>query len=1524
MNEKFKGGIVPLAVVSLFIFVAILTSFSLLRDRSSNNSSLTGAVINSQVASVPPAPTMHPGAGWAGPTPTPLPNGDGPAPIARFDAVPFQTLQSETGIGVVAFHINDIDRVEFAVEGGPWVAVKEMTLNPTTGIVEYWAKLATSDFSVDGSKEVRAVVHSKQGQSIVLQGNNLKMDADGIHSLYVNTNGRGTLTSNIRWADSVNGNDTTGNGTETNPFKTIVAAAADLTVDHGSSGGGSVYLKPGDYFWGLTTTERLPKINTDNNRWLTVQAAPGVDKNRVTISGSSSSGLDTKLVHLQNVRVNNTKIRTTGRVNAIWANNIIFMGGGPDNPKTLEYPLTPTEYSDGIFVTDSEFGYMKRATGSYALGRHLKVHHIWGDMFRGPRLLLDVTGSYLFDANPDIPGFSVGGLAPDVHRDLLQDIGPSKNVIIYGMKATDHISGQDFFFTCGPTTYCENENIAVVNYIADSTSQIPGKYGVTTRHMFLLNVVHTKRFLLTNHKDKFPTWPNTRFDYLSIKNSVFGSFGVAASLTFGSNNSDNWADNNHFIGDPARPANSGYNTPRGTNYTTGGSLSTLFTKYTTWDAPDNDFHPSASSVLRGTVRPYPVARLVPVDLEGTPIPGDGKAAIGSLQARATDTTPLPEPEPDPTDPNGEVGTFPSDDEITSPHQGTGVLSYLATNLPYNGPSQFTGRAFYVDPVNGLDTNDGSATRPWKTIKEVISSGKIQSKDKNGTPINPGAPVQPGDTIYLRSGYHGHISLTSYFNDSMTAIVAAPGQTPRVDFININSGKNWKIQGLKVTRGTTGTCPGNTLVSVSGSATRGPASKIEFIGNNVSTVDDASSFTENDWKNVCNGISLGEGQEMLVKDNLILNVRRGIGGISNDSKIINNRIHNFSQIGMVVKGSRILIDRNQITNAIYPNHRHHMDGIQAYGKGGASGLGCFCNNVTVTNNLFYANVDGPNRAFQGPVQLHGFGLFDGPYKDWFIANNVINIGNHRNGITAEQATGFVIINNTVVGGEEIGSSGKLTTTWIKVLGPNTIRNNFVSSKVSSQSVNDHNILIERVTDLDKYFADWRNRNFRLKAGSLAINAGSDVLAPTTDITGAARDTTPDIGAYELPGGAGLPVPLEPGVTPEPPITAVPPTTPPGLVVGPGDFGVGATIVTTDNVRVRKTPSGDRLGNQTRGSTGTIAEGPVVANGFTWWNVKFDKSPGGWSVENFLKVTGQPTQILGPITSPTPITPLPTVTPPTVTIPPTSPVVTTPVPTTPPSTSGGTVSGSTLGNGLLAHFKFDDNTNDAVDSNSGSPVGELAYIDGKIGKAASFYGTNTGVNLGSKTLSALGIGNQFSISVWANTTGGTGAQTIFGKGGTNTSAENASIEFELIGEGSKARLRVSNGVDFVAASGNGLSPGVWYHLVGTYGGTIGKVEMYVNGTKTGENTNVSVTAPNDSVAVAGVAIGKDGKKSGDNFRGSLDDLRVYNRVLTPSEIKDLYAGAVAAAEPETTSGSSYFANVLNSIGNALIRIFGLKAN
>lgn len=87
--------------------------------------------------------------------------------MARWDVVPYQTFDGDFNVGVVAFHINYIDRVEFSVNGGPWLPVYTMSMNSQINVVEYWATLRASDFT-DGPLELRAVAYPKVGIPRVL------------------------------------------------------------------------------------------------------------------------------------------------------------------------------------------------------------------------------------------------------------------------------------------------------------------------------------------------------------------------------------------------------------------------------------------------------------------------------------------------------------------------------------------------------------------------------------------------------------------------------------------------------------------------------------------------------------------------------------------------------------------------------------------------------------------------------------------------------------------------------------------------------------------------------------------------------------------------------------------------------------------------------------------------------------------------------------------------------------------------------------------------------------------------------------------------------------------------------------------------------------------------------------------------------------------------------------------------------------------------------------------------------------
>lgn len=150
------------------------------------------------------APVLEPGPGFRGPTSQPPAAGDASMlgydakAIARWDVVPYQTFDGVFEIGVVAFHMRGIDRVEFSVDGGDWEPVRNMTVNPRTQVEEYWVKLDASLFDDDGPVEVRAIIYPTVGIPRVLDG---EMDWEndylgpqwtGEHSMFLHANASGT------------------------------------------------------------------------------------------------------------------------------------------------------------------------------------------------------------------------------------------------------------------------------------------------------------------------------------------------------------------------------------------------------------------------------------------------------------------------------------------------------------------------------------------------------------------------------------------------------------------------------------------------------------------------------------------------------------------------------------------------------------------------------------------------------------------------------------------------------------------------------------------------------------------------------------------------------------------------------------------------------------------------------------------------------------------------------------------------------------------------------------------------------------------------------------------------------------------------------------------------------------------------------------------------------------------------------------------------------------------------------------
>ena len=435
--------------------------------------------------------------------------------------------------------------------------------------------------------------------------------------------------------------------------------------------------------------------------------------------------------------------------------------------------------------------------------------------------------------------------------------------------------------------------------------------------------------------------------------------------------------------------------------------------------------------------------------------------------------------------------------------------------------------WYADPINGSAAGDGSAAHPWPSLQWVVDNNKIESMKPaaypylEGDPLvirNAGAPIQPGDTLLLRSGDHGDVWIVGYFNTDWITLKADAGHTPVLRHLIIRGGCRWHIDGLTFSKEPFAAPNTETLMYFNSHGWHGPVSDCIIENSHLYSVADSSAWTAADWLALAPGSGISaDGKRITVRNCRLENVQLGINANRDDCVVEFNTLTGIAHDGLRSGGDRIVWQYNHLSDFVDVDGNHD-DIIQLYRGGGVPHVG-----VIIRGNTF----DGrkiPGRPHTTSPQ--GVGCFDGPHVDCIVENNVV-LTAHYHGITLNDATGCRIINNTVL------DPSREYPAWIAV--PNEVTgssNNVIRNNLGYQipapdpatgRVSDHNI---QLTDAlsDQIFVDWRNGDVRLVAGSGAIDAGSAQLAPDVDIDFVARPQGDayDIGAYEytdaLPGDA----------------------------------------------------------------------------------------------------------------------------------------------------------------------------------------------------------------------------------------------------------------------------------------------------------------------------------------------------------------------------------------------------------------------
>ncbi len=209
---------------------------------------------------------------------------------------------------------------------------------------------------------------------------------------------------------------------------------------------------------------------------------------------------------------------------------------------------------------------------------------------------------------------------------------------------------------------------------------------------------------------------------------------------------------------------------------------------------------------------------------------------------------------------------------------------------------------------------------------------------------------------------------------------------------------------------------------------------------------------------------------------------------------------------------------------------------------------------------------------------------------------------------------------------------------------------------------------------------------------------------------------------------------------------------------------------------------------------------------------------------------------------------------------------------------TVTGSTvdsLANGLVAYYPLDSTAVDA----SGNGNNGTAYFAtptrnrfGTRSKALSFNGSTSYVAV--DTAHAIDLYDNFTISAWVYCQSGRYLAGIVSK--YQTPASNG---FAL----RLTRTAPYTGIDFSdVGSSNGLLPiNAWCHVVAT--DSSGHISIYVNDSLVVSNQLPPVPLASNSDALT---IGVDYMHQPRYWAGALDDIRLYNRVVSRREISLLY--------------------------------------
>jgi parallel beta-helix repeat protein len=431
----------------------------------------------------------------------------------------------------------------------------------------------------------------------------------------------------------------------------------------------------------------------------------------------------------------------------------------------------------------------------------------------------------------------------------------------------------------------------------------------------------------------------------------------------------------------------------------------------------------------------------------------------------------------------------------------GGFTNYTTTVTVNDPGQ--GSTYYVSPT-GSDTNNGSSGSPWKTLQKAANF------------------VAAGDTVIVAAGTyvgfafdpglndHGtaakpitFIANTGDYRTSSVVINAIPSAAGALSPVWIWNSGYIVVKGFNVTSNSqkgdiqvAGGSPGVQVISCHtyGSPTWGIKASMGSDGILIQdNLCDGSFGQHGIYVSGTNGYTIrGNVCRNGAWNGIHTNVEDGGNQINTNGLIENNVVYNNTLAGFDLTGMDNSVVRN---NLAYGNGRHAL--VLQNSNGNATHA---CHDNLIVNNTFDARAGSSAYAIEiASLSSQPSGSpWTSNDQNTKVFNNILlantSSGNGAIGNLGTVSATFTSDYNIVVDQFRAGSSSQTLAQWRAATGE------------------DAHSIISTATAL---FVNAAAGDYRLKAGSPAIDMGTTTNAPATDILGTARPLGAgiDIGAYE---------------------------------------------------------------------------------------------------------------------------------------------------------------------------------------------------------------------------------------------------------------------------------------------------------------------------------------------------------------------------------------------------------------------------